>query len=79
MVKETNTKGKTSQVKRGRRVTLLKKGVKEEFDEGKHNFFYENLEEITKEIDAEKLLRGSVVAFSNCYQCTFKKNSQKSK
>jgi len=67
---------KNKEIKRGRRETILKKGVKEVFDEMKSNFFYENLEGITKDIDPEKLLKGSVCQFSNCFGCTFKINKK---
>jgi len=67
---------KQKEIKRGRRETIFRKGVQEVYDEGKCNFFYENLENVTKEIDPEKLLKGSVVQLSNCFGCTFKINKK---
>jgi len=63
---------KNKEIKRGRRETLAKKGVKEVYDESKGNFYWENLEGATKELDPERLLKGTVIQFSNCFGCTFK-------
>jgi len=71
-VVHSTLQSKQKEVKRGRRETILKKGVKEVFDEMKSNFFYENLEGVTKEIQSDKLLRGTVIQLSNCFGCTFK-------
>jgi len=67
---------KNKEIKRGRRETIMKKGIKEIFDEMKANFFYENVEGVTRDIDTEKLLKGSVCQFSNCFGCTFKINKK---
>ncbi len=68
----SNFKSKFKDVKRGRRVTLLKKGKKEVFEEGRNLFNYENIEDEVKELDESKLATRTVVQISNCSGCVFK-------
>lgn len=69
---KTKTESSTSSYKVGRRQTLTKKGPKEIFEEMRSSFIYENLEDLTKELDAEKLANKTVIQISNCINCTFK-------
>jgi hypothetical protein len=61
----------TSEV-RGRRATLLKNGKKEEFEQARLMYSFENLENETKELEADQLVPKTVVQVSNCSGCVFK-------
>jgi adenylyl cyclase-associated protein len=57
---------------KGRRSLLFKKGAKEEYQESRFAFIYENLEDQTKDLDPEKLSLKTTVQINNCFNCTFK-------
>jgi adenylyl cyclase-associated protein len=55
-----------------RKSLVLKKGAKEEYQESRSAFIYENLEDQTKDLDPEKLSLKTTVQISNCFNSTFK-------
>jgi adenylyl cyclase-associated protein len=77
-VKPTETKEEPHKEKehsakqKGRRSIVMKKGAKEEYQESRSAFIYENLEDQSKDLDPEKLNMRTVIQITNCFNSTFK-------
>jgi adenylyl cyclase-associated protein len=61
-----------SKSSRGRRSLVHKKGAKEEYQESRSAFIYENMEGESKDLDPEKLTLKTTIQINNCFNSTFK-------
>lgn len=67
---------KKKEVKKGRRETIWKKGKNEQYEKIRGSFYFQNLENETREIDPEKLETKTILTFNNCYNSTFSVNKK---